>query len=295
MNINSSRRVTVPSILRRKNSKTKISALTAYDFTVAKLIDRAGIDIILVGDSLGTVIQGHDTTLPVTLDQMTYHCSCVSRGVKRALVVGDLPFLSYQPSVETAIKSAGRLIKEGGVSAVKLEGGINVAAIIEALTSFDIPVMGHVGLTPQSYHRMGGHRKQGKKQDHGGTLKAGTRERILEDARAVEKAGAFSLVIEGVPADLALEITETLSIPTIGIGAGPHCDGQILVVNDLLGLDPDFKPSFVKRYAELGLEIDKAVKAYINEISSGEFPLDDLDDEYIPLRPRVINSKLSIV
>lgn len=262
--------ITVPEILGRKSIENvrKISCITAYDFTTAKLFDQAGIDLILVGDSLGTVIQGHPTTLPVTLDHMVYHCQCVVRGVRHALVVGDLPFLSYQVSIERAIESAGRLIKEGGVSAVKLEGGVPFAQTVSRLVELDIPVVGHVGLTPQSFHRMGGNKVQGR---HAGS-QAGSRARVLEDARTLEQAGAFAVVVEGVPLELAREITETLSIPTIGIGSGPYCDGQILVGPDLLGMNPEFKPKFLKRYGSLGEEIVKSVKTYISEIEGGVFP-----------------------
>ncbi len=261
-------RITVPGIIQRKG-KRKISALTAYDFTMAKLIDSAGIDLILVGDSLGMVVQGEETTIPVTLDHMIYHCRAVTRAVKRALVVGDLPFMSYQVSVEQALNSAGRLIKEGGVAAVKLEGGMPMAATIERLVAVDIPVMAHIGLTPQSYHRIGGYKLQGR--EHNG-LKAGTYERILEDARAVEKAGAFAVVVEGVPSELAVEITKEISVPTVGIGAGVGCDGQILVSTDMLGLNPEFNPRFLKRYAELGAVITDAVSDYINEVEQRKFP-----------------------
>lgn len=267
-----SQRITVPEILQRKISGTKISALTAYDYTMARLIDVAGIDLILVGDSLGTVIQGNATTLPVSLDHMVYHCQCVTKGVENALVIGDLPFMTYQASIEQALLSSGRLIKEGGVSAVKLEGGVNVLDTIEALVRYDIPVVGHIGLTPQSYHRMGGYRIQGKKSRDKSMTNAGSREQILEDARAVEDAGAFALVLEGIPASLAREITDSLAIPTIGIGAGPHCDGQILVTQDMLGMSLEFNPRFVKRYMDLSDGIVTAIKNYMTEIASGEFP-----------------------
>lgn len=263
-------RVTVPSLVARKESGEKITALTAYDFTMARLLDRAGIDMLLVGDSVACVVQGYENTLPVTLDEMVYHCRCVVRGVRRALVVGDLPFMSYQGSLERGIESAGRLMKEGGVAAVKLEGGVSVAPLVAALSGWDIPVVGHVGLTPQSYHRMGGHKLQGKRSS--ASREAGTRERILDDARAVAEAGAFAVVIEGVPADLAREITEEISALTIGIGAGPHCDGQILVSSDMLGLGGEGYPSFVKCYAQLSEEVQRATTQYISEVRSGHFP-----------------------
>jgi 3-methyl-2-oxobutanoate hydroxymethyltransferase len=256
-------RVTVPSLARRKRRGEKISMLTAYDFTFAQIFDAAEIDILLVGDSLGNVMQGQDTTLPVTLDDVVYHTRSVARGAQRALVVADMPFGSYQISEEDALRSAVRCIKDGGAQAVKLEGGTRVAGTIERIVTADIPVMGHVGLTPQSIHRMGGHRVQGR-NDRG-------RERVLADARAVEASGAFSLVIEGVPADLGREITEAVSIPTIGIGAGVHCDGQVLVMHDLLGLT-DWSPSFVKRYANLGSLAGQAARNFAEEVANAKFP-----------------------
>ena len=263
-------KVTVPEVSRRKRDGKKISMLTAYDYPFARILDEAGVDVLLVGDTLGMVVQGLETTLPVTVDEIIYHLKMVNRARPRALVVGDLPFLSYQVSIEEALRSAGRLMKEGGAEAVKLEGGVNVAATIGALTAVDIPVMGHVGLTPQSVHRMGGHKVQGKK--HGKA--AGGRERLLEDAVAVEEAGAFAVVLEGIPLDLAAEITERLAIPTIGIGAGVHCDGQVLVLHDLLGLFDRFAPKFSKRYANLTEIVGGAVRQYVNEVQSGEFPTD---------------------
>lgn len=268
----SASKLTVPDLRSRKESGVKIAAVTAYDFTTAKLLDAAGVDLILVGDSLACVIQGEINTLPATLDQMVYHSRCVARGAERSVVIGDLPFMSYQVSVEQGVASAGKLLQEGRVSGVKLEGGIAVAPLIERLSAFDIPVVGHVGLTPQSYHRMGGHKRQGRRQQEGSKQVAGTRERVLEDAIAVAESGAFAVVLESIPSDLAQEITAKIDIPTIGIGAGPHCDGQILVINDLLGLDPDFSPSFCKRYAELGNAIKYAVAAYCAEVKSGVFP-----------------------
>lgn len=263
--------VRVPDILATKQNK-RITALTAYDFTTARLLDVAGVDIILVGDSLATVVQGHETTLPVTLDEMIYHCKCVTRGVQRALVVGDMPFLSYQTSIEKAIESAGRLLKEGGVSAVKLEGGENVADIVRKIVSFDIPVMGHVGLTPQSYHRMGGHKIQAKHSVAKTGIRTGSREQVLNDACALDAAGVFAIVLEGIPHDIAREITLRVSVPTIGIGAGPHCDGQILVSTDMLGLNGQAVPSFVKQFAALDTEIVSAVERFCNEVRTGQFP-----------------------
>ncbi len=279
-------RITAPLIKSYKLNARKVAMCTAYDYTTAKLIDGTEIDIILVGDSVASVFQGEETTIPVTLEQMAYHCRCVSRGVNRALVVGDLPFLSYQPSISTAIESAGKLLKEGRVSAVKLEGGLAVADIIQRLTMFDIPVMGHVGLTPQSYHRMGGHKIQGRSH---GIDQAGSWERIIADAKAVEAAGAFSIVLEGIPEELGAEITAALSIPTIGIGAGRACDGQVLVINDLLGLTVGAIPSFVKKYAELGVQAQAALNQFATEVRSGAFPQRANTKSKTPLLRAVLN------
>jgi 3-methyl-2-oxobutanoate hydroxymethyltransferase len=265
------RKVTVPDVLKRKGGSNPIVALTAYDFPFGRIVDEAGVDIILVGDSLGMVVQGMDTTLPVTMDEMVYHCRMVARARRRALLVGDLPFLSYQVSVHDAVSNAGRLIKEGGAEAVKLEGGLAVADTIRAIASVDIPVMGHIGLTPQSVHRMGGHKVQGKRRGE----RPGQRERLVEDALAVEEAGAFAVVLEGIPLDLAADITEQLTIPTIGIGAGRHCDGQILVLHDVLGLCDQLAPKFAKRYANLWQVAGDAVRAYVREVGSGTFPTED--------------------
>ena len=264
--------ITVPSLRDRKVARggMPISAITAYDYTFARLFDASGVDVILVGDSLASIVQGYPTTLPVTMDEMAYHCRCVARGVTGALVVGDMPFMSYQTSPEQALISAGRLLKEGGVAAVKLEGGVVIAKTVRRLVEVDIPVVGHVGLTPQSYHRMGGHRIQGKKRGVAGDV--GSAERIVADAIAVAEAGAFMIVVEGVPAEVAEEITLLVSVPVIGIGAGPHCDGQILVGSDLLGFNPYFKPRFLKRYAELGALAMDAVGSFVAEVQKGEFP-----------------------
>ena len=264
-------KVSVPELQRLKASGQKISALTAYDYPFARILDGCGIDVLLVGDSLGTAVQGADTTLPVTLDEMTYHVRLVTRARTRALVVGDMPFLTYQAGICDAIANAGRLLKEGGAEAVKLEGGVNVARVVKAIVNVDIPVMGHIGLTPQSVHRMGGYKVQGKKAGR----QPGARERLLEDAEAVTNAGAFAVVLEGVPLDLAAEITEMLPIPTIGIGAGPHCDGQILVMHDLLGMSGAFTPKFVKRYADLEQVISGAVQTYISDVRGQAFPQDE--------------------
>jgi 3-methyl-2-oxobutanoate hydroxymethyltransferase len=264
----SEKRVTVPELGRMKTAGEKITMVTAYDWTFARLLDEAGVDMLLVGDSLGMVVQGNETTIPVTLDQMVYHTQMVARGARRALVVGDLPFGSYQASPTQGVESSIRLVKEGAAQAVKLEGGVRMADTIEAIASVDIPVMGHVGLTPQSVHRMGGHRVQGRRR---GTQPGG-RERVIEDAKAVEAAGAFAVVLECIPLDLAAEITAALTIPTIGIGAGMHCDGQVLVLHDLVGLSENWTPRFAKRYAALGREVVRAAESYVHEVKGGLFP-----------------------
>ena len=258
----------VTDLARMKSAGTPITMLTAYDYPFARIFDQAGVDVLLVGDSLGMVVQGADSTLPVTLDEIVYHLRMVVRARRRALVVGDLPFLSYQVSIEQARSSAGRLLKDGAAEAVKLEGGITMAETIRALVDIDIPVMGHIGLTPQSVHRMGGHRVQGRRSGKG----PGCRERLLEDAVAVEQAGAFAIVLEGLPVDLADEITQRAAIPTIGIGAGPGCDGQVLVMHDLLGLSESFVPRFAKPYANLWQDSSAAVASYIREVRERSFP-----------------------
>jgi 3-methyl-2-oxobutanoate hydroxymethyltransferase len=261
-------KVTVPQIVKMKQAGQKIAVLTAYDYSFARILDDAGIDILLVGDSVGSVVQGQESTLPVTLEEMIYHTRIVARGRKRALLVADMPFLSYQVSVEEAKRNAGRFLSEGGAEAVKVEGGVPVQQTIRAIVEMGIPVMGHVGLTPQSIHRFGGYKVQGKEKE--------AREKIMQDALAVEEGGAFSIVLEGIPLDLAEEITRRLSIPTIGIGAGIHCDGQVLVVHDLLGLFDAYTPKFVKRYANVAGVMTDAVKRFIAEVREGSFP----DDEH---------------
>lgn len=287
--------ITVPDIQARKvkNGADPITALTAYDFTMASLLDLAGIEIILVGDSLGCVYQGHHNTLSVTLDEIVYHSKCVTKACKQALVIADLPFMSYQVSPEQALTSCGRLLKEGGVSAVKLEGGLPMAETIRRLVDVDIPVMAHVGMTPQSFHRMGGHKIQAKEEGSHKNLKAGTRLRIIEDAKAVEKAGAFAVVLEGIPSDVAKEITKLLSIPTIGIGSGKFCDGQILVSTDMLGLNPEFTPKLAKKFRNLADEVQNATKEYILEIKNGKFP--SQNNEYLPKDKKTRKSKLKVV
>jgi 3-methyl-2-oxobutanoate hydroxymethyltransferase len=266
-------KVTAPGLARRKSRgevvTDKIVMVTAYDATFAALADEAGVDVVLVGDSLGMVVQGVANTLPVTLDEAVYHTRLAARGATRALVVGDLPFGSYQVSPQQGVESSIRLVKEGGGAAVKLEGGVPMADTIEAITRVDIPVMAHIGLTPQSFHRMGGHRVQGRSSGS----QAGGRDRLLADAKAVEAAGAFSVVLEGIPRELAAEITANLSIPTIGIGAGPECDGQVLVLHDVIGLSgATFK--FTKSWGDARGEIVRAIEAYGQEVRTGTFPDD---------------------
>jgi 3-methyl-2-oxobutanoate hydroxymethyltransferase len=260
-------RTTVQDFLRKKAEGRKITVLTAYDYPFAQIVDEAGVDAVLVGDSLGVVVQGLENTLPVTMEEMIYHTKMVARAVKNAIVIGDMPFMSYQASVEDAVRNAGRFLKEGGAAAIKIEGGAEIAEKIRAMTRSDIPVMAHIGLTPQSIHRMGGYKVQGK-------TKSAAR-KLIEEAKAVENAGAFSIVLEGIPMALAREITKTLSIPSIGIGAGPYCDGQVLVLHDLLGLFDRFVPKFIKRYANLKKEAITAVETYIKEVEEGDFPSED--------------------
>ena len=258
------RPVTVPEILRRKNLGEKITALTAYDYNFAKLLDATDLDIILVGDSLGMVSQGQENTLSVTMDNMIYHTRAVKQGAKRALVVSDMPFMSYQVSVEQAVKNAGRLIQDGGASAIKLEGGAIMADRVRTITQVGIPVMGHIGLTPQSVHQFGGYKVQGKNYLDS--------RKIKQDASDLQSAGIFALVLEGIPSELGEEITSELKIPTIGIGAGAKCDGQILVLHDLLGLNQDFVPKFVKQYAQMADNLKIAVTEFIEEVKTESFP-----------------------
>ena len=255
---------TVLDIQRFKDEGRRFAMLTAYDYLSARILDESGIPILLVGDSLGMVMLGHPTTLPVTMEDMLHHAKAVARGARQALLVGDMPFMSYQASVDDAVRNAGRFVQEGGMHAVKLEGGGAVVEITRRLTEAGIPVMGHLGLTPQSVHQMGGFKVQGKTDAQAA--------RILADAKALEKAGAFSLVLEGMPSKLAAEITHALRIPTIGIGAGPGCDGQVLVFHDMLGLTTGKAPKFVKRYANLAEEISRAVTAYAEDVRTGKFP-----------------------
>jgi 3-methyl-2-oxobutanoate hydroxymethyltransferase len=255
---------TILDFQRMKAEGERIAVLTCYDYPTAAILDGCGIDMILVGDSVGVVVSGYDNTLPVTMEEMIYHTKAVLRARPNAFVVADLPFLSYQTDLKTARFNAGLMVKEGGAAAVKIEGGVNIAETIMAITDMDIPVMAHIGLTPQSLHRMGGFKVQGKSDEQA--------EKLLQDARAVERAGAFAVVLEGIPMTLAERITAELSIPTIGIGAGAHCDGQVLVLHDILGLCSKYSPKFVKRYAELAPLIGEAVTNYIADVKGGTFP-----------------------
>ena len=256
--------VTVRDIRAFKERKERFAMLTAYDALSARLLDEAGIPVILVGDTLGMVMLGHDSTLPVTMEDMLHHTSAVTRGTSNAFVVGDMPFMSYQGSVEDGIRNAGRFLKEAGANAVKLEGGERVVPLVERLVDAGIPVMGHLGLTPQSVNQLSGYRVQGRSDEQA--------HRMLKEAKDLQTAGVFSLVLEAVPASLAKEITGSLEVPTIGIGAGPHCDGQVLVYHDMLGITPGQSPKFVKRYAELGEAITRAAQAFASEVATGEYP-----------------------
>ncbi len=258
---------TIHDFLKKKRDGSKITMLTAYDFPFAKIVDEAGIDAVLVGDSLGMVVQGLENTLPVTMDEMIYHTKMVSRAVTNAMVIGDMPFMSYQTSTSDAVRNAGRFLKEAGAAAVKLEGGAEAVEQIRAMSKSDIPVMAHIGLTPQSIHRMGGYKVQGKTDE--------AAKRLIEEAHIVEDAGAFSLLMEAIPMELSAKITSELSIPTIGIGAGPHCDGQILVLHDVIGLFERFLPKFAKQYTNIKKETLKAISAYREEIEKGKFPTAD--------------------
>ncbi len=256
-------KVTTKTLQDMKIRSEKISMITAYDFTSAVIVDSAGIDVILVGDSLGMVVLGYDSTIPVTMDEMIHHTKAAVRGRKRAMVIFDMPFLSYQTGLKDAVLNAGRALKETGCDAVKLEGGVEQKETIKTLVAAGIPVCGHIGLQPQSVNVYGGYRLRGK---------ADEKKRLIEDAKAVEEAGAFAVVLEKIPAELAKEITGVVSIPTIGIGAGPECDGQVLVFHDLLGMFDKFKPKFAKRYGELGKEMKEAISSYVEEVKKGIFP-----------------------
>lgn len=268
---------TVVTLQQAKDNHERVSMLTAYDYSMAKLIDEAGINMILVGDSLGMVMLGYEDTLSVTMEDMIHHTKAVARGAKQALVVSDMPFMSYQTSVYDAVSNAGRLMKEGRAQAVKLEGGREVTAAIEAITRASIPVIAHLGLTPQSLNAFGGFKVQGKSQE--------AAKKLLEDARLVEQAGAKAIVLECVPAKLAELITKSVKIPTIGIGAGAGCDGQVLVYQDMLAMFDGFKPKFVKQYAQIGSKMQEAIRSYIEEVKAGTFPAAEhtfkIEDEII--------------
>jgi 3-methyl-2-oxobutanoate hydroxymethyltransferase len=258
------KRVRVPDLKQMKQRGEKIAVLTAYDALMARLLDRAGLDVLLVGDSLGMVLLGYETTLPVTLEAMIHHTQAVTRGTRRALVVADMPFLTYQVSEAEAVRNAGRLIQEGGAHAVKIEGGRPVVEVARRLVEVGIPVMGHLGLTPQSVNQLGGYRQQAKSDPDA--------RRLLEDAKALEAAGVFSIVLESIPAEVAGTVSAELGIPTIGIGAGPHCDGQVLVSHDALGLNDEFVPPFVKQFARLGDLLVAAAETYAREVKEGAYP-----------------------
>jgi 3-methyl-2-oxobutanoate hydroxymethyltransferase len=260
-------KITVRSFATLRQKKEKIAVLTAYDFFTARILDEIGLDAVLIGDSASMVFYGNPNTLPITMDQMVYHTKAVSSAVKRALVIADMPFLSYQASTREAITNAGRFLKEGGADAVKLEGGLEMVDTITRVIQIGIPVMGHIGLTPQSINKFGGYVVRGKSEKD--------MKYLMESAKKLEQAGCFSILIESVPKELAQKITTSLNVPTIGIGAGSVCDGQVLVTNDILGLFEDFKPKFVRRYAELGKEIRKACKNYLDDVKSGKFPSEE--------------------
>jgi len=257
--------VTTKTVLTMKKTGEKIAMLTGYDYLLAKNLDQVGIDVILVGDSLANVVQGHETTLPVTVDDMIYHAKAVKRAVKNALIVVDMPFMSYQTSIDDAIRNCGRVMKEVGVGAVKLEGGAYIADIVKHLVKIGIPVMGHLGLTPQAINRWGTYEVRAQDKQEAAEL--------LRDAKVLADAGVFAIVLEKIPAALARKVTEAVSVPTIGIGAGPHCDGQVLVVYDMLGLTEEFRPRFVRRYAELAETMREAFRQYISDVKSKKFPV----------------------
>lgn len=257
-------KITIPVIKDKKDNQQPITMLTAYDYPSAQIVDKAGVDIILVGDSLGMTVMGYPTTISVTMDDMIHHCKMVARGTKNAFLIGDMPFMSYQSSRPDAIRNAGRFLKEGGMEAVKLEGGEVAADLVSAIVNSGISVMGHIGLTPQSVTQFGGYRVQGKSAE--------SAKQLISDALSLQEAGCFSIVLEAIPASVAEIITSTLSIPTIGIGAGKKCDGQVLVYHDLLGLNPEFTPKFVKQYANLNKSITDAVKQYCRDVRQREFP-----------------------
>jgi 3-methyl-2-oxobutanoate hydroxymethyltransferase len=257
-------KVTTQTVVDMKRNGEKISMLTAYDFTMAGIVDSSGVDAILVGDSASNVMAGFETTVPMTLENMIYHTSCVVRGVERALVIADLPFMSYQVTTKEALISAGRMMKEAGAHAIKLEGGESISSTVKRIVDAGIPVMGHLGLTPQSIYKFGTYKVRAKEAEEANQL--------LKDAKKLEEAGVFSIVLEKIPTALAKKVTESVSVPTIGIGAGPHCDGQVLVLHDMLGLNKDFSPRFLRRYADFHASMSDAVSRYISDVKSGDFP-----------------------
>jgi len=261
---NRPKKVTTQTLVEMKERGDKISMLTAYDYTMARILDQAGIDVILVGDSASNVMAGHDTTVPMTMDHMIYHASCVARGVEKALVIADLPFMSYQVKPTEALTNAGRMMKEAGAHAVKLEGGKPVVKTVSKIVEAGIPVMGHLGLTPQSIYKFGTYKVRATENTEA--------DQLIEDAKRLEEAGCFSIVLEKIPAKLAQRVTNELSIPTIGIGAGANCDGQVLVSHDMLGLNKEFNPRFLRRYADMHTDMTDAVQQYISDVKSGDFP-----------------------
>lgn len=279
-----STKVTRQDLLKMKQEGKKITALTGYDYSFARMIDQAGIDLILVGDSLGMVMLGYENTLAVTMDEMVHHVKAVKRGVKRAMVVGDMPFMSYQISTEEAIKNAGRMVQEGGAEAVKIEGGLHMANTVKALVNIGIPVMGHIGLTPQSYHQLGGFRVQGRSEE--------TQHLLKESAKIIEDSGAFAIVLEAIPMELAREITDQCSIPTIGCGAGPDCDGQIVVTHDILGLSGPTKPKFVKIYDDFGSKLFECIQKYKSEVEGRVYPDESFSYKMEPIKIQKVNLEI---
>ncbi|MDL2280746.1 3-methyl-2-oxobutanoate hydroxymethyltransferase [Selenomonadales bacterium OttesenSCG-928-I06] len=257
-------RITKSVFLKRKEENVPITVITAYDYAMAKIIDRCGMDAILIGDSLGNVVLGYDSTLPVTMEDMIHHTKAVCRAAKRAMIITDLPFMSYETSIADGVRNAGRLLKEGGAQAVKIEGGEEIVPVVKAIVSAGIPVMGHLGLTPQSVHQLGGFKVQGKDEQ--------TAQKLINDAKMLEEAGMFSIVLECVPSKLADKVSKSLKIPTIGIGAGNGCDGQVIVINDILGMDADFTPKLAKKYVDLNKIISEAVTSYMTEVVARTFP-----------------------
>jgi 3-methyl-2-oxobutanoate hydroxymethyltransferase len=277
-------KITIHTLRKKKSAGQKIAMVTCYDATFARLLDAAEVDILLVGDSLGMVVQGQTTTLPVTLDEMIYHCRAVARGTSKAHIVGDMPFMSYQTSIEAGLMNAGRMMKEGACEAVKLEGGAQHAELVSRLVAAGIPVMGHIGLTPQSFHQMGGFKVQGRGSE--------AARKLVDDAKSLEQAGAYSIVLEGIPLEVAREVTQSVTVPTIGIGAGVHCDGQVLVIYDLLGMDDTFKPKFVRRFETLADKIRGAVGKYVGEVRAGSFPA--LAESFESNTPKAVDPELSV-